>query len=149
MLSACCCFSCLHSGQISGNKAAIIDWVNWYICSQISMTMSQQPSDKRQRIIAIILTAAILILGYITLKQNNQVTDLEAEKTILITQLEDYKRDLLSQTTANDSLNVFIGQETTRLNEKIEEIEAWAPSQPTSFDVFVVKSFPCASKWNP
>ena len=58
--------------------------------------MSQQPSDKRQRIIAIILTAAILILGYITLKQNNQVTDLEAEKTILITQLEDYKRDLLS-----------------------------------------------------
>ncbi|NCF58003.1 MAG: hypothetical protein GWO80_05635 [Bacteroidetes bacterium] len=86
--------------------------------------MSQQPSDKRQRIIAIILTAAILILGYITLKQNNQVTDLEAEKTILITQLEDYKRDLLSQTTANDSLNVFIGQETTRLNEKIEEIEA-------------------------
>ena len=81
--------------------------------------MSQQPSDKRQRIIAIILTAAILILGYITLKQNNQVTDLEAEKTILITQLEDYKRDLLLQITANDSLNVFIGQETTRLNEKI------------------------------
>lgn len=86
--------------------------------------MSQQPSNKRQRIIAVILTAAILILGYIALKQTNQVTDLEAEKTILITQLEDYKRDLLSQTTANDSLNAFIGQETTRLNEKIEEIEA-------------------------
>jgi hypothetical protein len=53
-------------------------------------------------------------------------------KAALITQLEDYKRDLAAQTSANDSLNAYIAQETARLNamiEKVERINAASASQ--------------------
>ncbi len=94
--------------------------------------MSQDSSAKRQRNIIFLLFALVAALAYFALKQTNQVNDLEEEKAALITQLEDYKRDLAAQTSANDSLNAFISQETARLNamiEKVERINAASASQ--------------------
>lgn len=94
--------------------------------------MSQESSAKRQRNIIFLLIALVAALAYFALTQTNQVNDLEEEKAALITQLEDYKRDLAAQTSANDSLNSFIAQETARLNamiEKVERINAASASQ--------------------
>ena len=94
--------------------------------------MSQESSAKRQRNIIFILLALVAALAYFALTQTNQVNDLEEEKAALITQLEDYKRDLASQVSANDSLNAYIAQETARLNaliEKVERVNAASASQ--------------------
>ncbi|MEK9830317.1 MAG: hypothetical protein VW420_05770, partial [Schleiferiaceae bacterium] len=69
--------------------------------------MSQESSAKRQRNIIFILLALVAALAYFALNQTNQVNDLEEEKAALITQLEDYKRDLAAQVSANDSLNAY------------------------------------------
>jgi hypothetical protein len=74
----------------------------------------------------------VAALAYFALNQTNQVNDLEEEKAALITQLEDYKRDLAAQVSANDSLNAYIAQETARLNaliEKVERVNAASASQ--------------------
>jgi uncharacterized protein YdcH (DUF465 family) len=94
--------------------------------------MSQESSAKRQRTIIFILLALVAALAYFALNQTNQVNDLEEEKAALITQLEDYKRDLAAQVSANDSLNAYIAQETARLNamiEKVERVNAASASQ--------------------
>ncbi|NCZ94873.1 MAG: hypothetical protein EBZ16_05025 [Flavobacteriia bacterium] len=94
--------------------------------------MSQDSSAKRQRNIIFLLIALVAALAFFALNQTNQVNDLEEEKAALITQLEDYKRDLAAQTSANDSLNAYIAQETARLNamiEKVERINAASASQ--------------------
>ena len=94
--------------------------------------MSQESSAKRQRNIIFILLALVAALAYFALNQTNQVNDLEEEKAALITQLEDYKRDLAAQVSANDSLNAYIAQETARLNaliEKVERVNAASASQ--------------------
>ena len=85
--------------------------------------MSQESSAKRQRNIIFILLALVAALAYFALNQTNQVNDLEEEKAALITQLEDYKRDLAAQVSANDSLNAYIADETARLNELIEKVK--------------------------
>tara|TARA_Y100000389_G_C17388040_1_gene478226 strand:+ start:242 stop:1072 length:831 start_codon:yes stop_codon:yes gene_type:complete len=74
-------------------------------------------------LLLIVLLALVGILTYFTLDQSTNIDELEEEKVLLITQLEDYKRDLTSQTSANDSLNAFIAQETSRLNEVISRIQ--------------------------
>ena len=94
--------------------------------------MSQNPSAKRQRNVIFLLLALLAGLAYFGYTQTNQVNDLEEEKAALITQLEDYKRDLAAQVSANDSLNSFIAQETSRLNamiEKVERVNAASASQ--------------------
>ena len=88
--------------------------------------MSQELSPNRQRtmtLLLVILLALVGILTYFTLDQSSNIDGLEEEKALLITQLEDYKRDLTSQSSANDSLNAFIVQETSKLNEVISKIQ--------------------------
>lgn len=88
--------------------------------------MSQELSPNRQRtmtLLLVILLALVGILTYFTLDQSSNIDGLEEEKALLITQLEDYKRDLTSQSSANDSLNAFIAQETSKLNEVISKIQ--------------------------
>jgi hypothetical protein len=84
--------------------------------------MSQESSAKRQRNIIFILFALVAALAYFALNKTNEYNDLEVEKAALITQLEDYKRDLAAQVSANDSLNTYITQETARLNKIIERV---------------------------
>jgi hypothetical protein len=84
--------------------------------------MSQKSSAKRQRNIIFILFALVAALAYFALNKTNEYNDLEVEKAALITQLEDYKRDLAAQVSANDSLNTYITQETARLNKIIERV---------------------------
>jgi len=88
--------------------------------------MSQELSQNRQRTITILLVVLLALVGalsYFAFDQSSSIDDLEQEKAVLITQLEDYKRDLNSQSSANDSLSSFISQETARLNEMISKIE--------------------------
>jgi cell division protein FtsB len=88
--------------------------------------MSQELSPNRQRtmtLLLLVLLALVGILTYFTLDQSSNIDGLEEEKVLLITQLEDYKRDLTSQSSANDSLNAFIAQETSKLNEVISKIQ--------------------------
>lgn len=88
--------------------------------------MSQELSPNRQRtmtLLLVILLALVGILTYFTLDQSSNIDGLEEEKVLLITQLEDYKRDLTSQSSANDSLNAFIVQETSKLNDVISKIQ--------------------------
>jgi hypothetical protein len=108
----------------SGRKSTFV--------AKYPIIMSQDSSAKRQRNIIFLLIALVAALAFFALNQTNQVNDLEEEKAALITQLEDYKRDLAAQTSANDSLNAYIAQETARLNamiEKVERINAASASQ--------------------
>lgn len=88
--------------------------------------MSQELSQNRQSVITILLVVLLALVGalsYFAFDQSSSIDDLEQEKAALITQLEDYKRDLNAQSSANDSLSSFISQETARLNEMISKIE--------------------------
>lgn len=84
--------------------------------------MSNDPSSKRQKTVIGLLIAVILAIGFFALNRNTAVLDLEEEKSILVSELEEYKRDLIGQVAANDSMNSYIIAETARLNATIEEI---------------------------
>jgi len=85
--------------------------------------MGKNSSSKRLWVLIVLLLGLLGGLGYFAWGEKENIDDLEEEKAILIVQLEEYKRDLHAQTTANDSLNGFIAQETLRLNEIIERVE--------------------------
>ena len=89
---------------------------------QIQTKMSNESSSKRQKTVIGLLIAVILAIGFFALNRNTAVQDLEEEKSILVSELEEYKRDLIGQVAANDSMNSYIIAETSRLNATIEEI---------------------------
>lgn len=89
---------------------------------QILTTMSNDPSSKRQKTVIGLLIAVILAIGFFALNRNTAVLDLEEEKSILVSELEEYKRDLIGQVAVNDSMNSYVIAETARLNATIEEI---------------------------
>jgi len=84
--------------------------------------MSNDSSAKRQKTVIGLLIALVLALGFFALNRNSEVQNLEEEKAILVSELEEYKRDLIGQVAANDSMNSYIIAETARLNATIEEI---------------------------
>ena len=84
--------------------------------------MSNDSSSKRQKTVIGLLVALVLVLGFFALNRNSAVENLEEEKAILVSELEEYKRDLIGQVAANDSMNSYIIAETARLNAAIEEI---------------------------
>lgn len=84
--------------------------------------MSTDSSAKRQKTVIGLLVAVILVLAYFAVNRNSAVQNLEEEKAILVSELEEYKRDLISQVASNDSMNSYIIAETARLNATIEEI---------------------------
>jgi septal ring factor EnvC (AmiA/AmiB activator) len=84
--------------------------------------MSTDSSSKRQKTVIGLLIALILVLGFFAVNRNSAVENLEEEKAILVSELEEYKRDLIGQVAANDSMNSYIIAETARLNAAIEEI---------------------------
>ncbi|MFZ9756020.1 MAG: hypothetical protein ACO3DK_08310, partial [Bacteroidia bacterium] len=90
--------------------------------AQILNTMSTDSSSKRQKTVIGLLIALILVLGFFAVNRNSAVENLEEEKAILVSELEEYKRDLIGQVAANDSMNSYIIAETARLNAAIEEI---------------------------
>ena len=85
--------------------------------------MSEKTSNKNKIVIGILLLV-IATLGYQLYNRNTTITDLSGEKELLISQLEGYKADLMSQTTANDSLNAHIADETARLNALIVKAQS-------------------------
>lgn len=84
--------------------------------------MSTESSAKRQKTVIGLLIGLILVLGFFAVNRNSAVENLEEEKAILVSELEEYKRDLIGQVAANDSMNSYIIAETARLNAAIEEI---------------------------
>lgn len=84
--------------------------------------MSTESSSKRQKTVIGLLIGLILVLGFFAVNRNSAVENLEEEKAILVSELEEYKRDLIGQVAANDSMNSYIIAETARLNAAIEEI---------------------------
>jgi len=90
--------------------------------AQIQIIMSNDSSSKRQKTVIGLLVALVLVLGFFALNRNSAVENLEEEKAILVSELEEYKRDLIGQVAANDSMNSYIIAETARLNAAIEEI---------------------------
>ena len=110
--------------------------------------MSQDMSQNKQRTITILLVILLALVGalsYFALNQSSNIDDLEGEKAALIIQLEDYKRDLSAQSSANDSLSSFISQETLRLNEmifKIKKVNSATKSELSSLrnQVFSLRS---------
>jgi hypothetical protein len=85
--------------------------------------MSGKTSNTAKAIIGILLLV-IAVLAYQLYNTKTEVQVITSDKELLISQLEDAKADLMSQTTQNDSLNAYILDETARLNDLIAKAKS-------------------------
>jgi hypothetical protein len=85
--------------------------------------MSGKTSNAAKAIIGILLLV-IAVLAYQLYNTKTEVQVITSDKELLISQLEDAKADLMSQTTQNDSLNAYILDETARLNGLIAKAKS-------------------------
>ena len=93
--------------------------------------MSNDSSSKRQKTVIGLLVALVLVLGFFALNRNSAVENLEEEKAILVSELEEYKRDLIGHK------NAYVAQQ--RLDGATRQVVASAI--PPAFEPLKIVDF--------
>jgi len=85
--------------------------------------MSSGTPNKMKNIIIALLLLAIVAIVYMMTRQSGEIENLESERLNLITEIEQMRSELMSMSSENDSMALYVDSEVERMTFLIKELE--------------------------